>query len=212
MSLRWLILLAATIVMVLPLPAFYRSTHRFRSLHELDIERRNGSWWLTWRQVLRFPGHWIEVARGLLAGYGMVATVDEVHLLSPLYQTHAAWARFVLPLACATLGVALIAGLSRQHHKSVAPIPFVAATMLVLLPPQVALPALFLAASGGFALRSLAAFFGILAPSLILIGLLLDRLIWPSLAGAILAFTPLLFALGLNHEFVIPVRRPRSGT
>lgn len=211
MSLRWLLLLAATIVMVLPLPAFYRSTHRFRSLHELDIERRNGSWWLVWRQILRFAGHWIELARGFAAAIGMRLTIDELQSVLPFYEAHAALVRSVVPLAFAILSVFLIALLSRHHHKSVAPIPFVAAVLLALVPPPVSQPALLLAVSCTFMLRSLGAFFGTLAPALLLLGLLLDRQVWPSLAGAVFAFTPLLLVFGLNHELVIPVRRPRSG-
>jgi hypothetical protein len=58
---------------------------------------------------------------------------------------------------------------------------------------------------------SLAAFFGILAPSLALLGFLLDPQLWPSFAGAMFAFAPFLLAFSLGHEFVIALRRPRSG-
>ena len=73
MSLRWFLILASAIALVLPLPAFYSRKRRFRDLHELDIERRNGGWWPTWRQMLRFPGHWIELVRGFGASLGLLA-------------------------------------------------------------------------------------------------------------------------------------------
>lgn len=211
MSLSWLLLLAATVALVVPLPASYRSTHRYRSLQELDLERRNQSWWPTWRQVLRVPGHWIEFARGFLAGRGLLLTIDDVGTLFPIYQPHAAWAHHVLPVVVAIVGVLLIALLFRQPNRAIAPIPFVAATLLALLPPQVSLPALVFAGASAITMCSLGAFFGILAPSLALLGYLLDRQLWPSFAGAMFAFTPLLFAFAQGSEFVIAVRRPRSG-
>ena len=209
MSTRWLIFWASLVVLTLPLPAFYSRSHRYRGLAELDIERRNGSWWLTWRQVLRFPGHWIELLRGLLAAWALKATVDQLETVSSFYEVHAGWVRGVLPLAIATLSVVLIAVLFRSPGKSLAPIFFVTSTLLVLVPLPVSLPALLLGCVGMFALKSLSAFFATLVLPLALLGFLLDRNLWPSLAGAVFAATPLLFAFARHHELVIPVRRTR---
>ena len=99
MSLRWFLFFAAALALLVPLPAFYSRKRRFRSLHELDIERRNGSRWEMLKQILRFSGHWVELLRGLLASGCMLATIDELRAVSPTYETYSAWARYVLPLA-----------------------------------------------------------------------------------------------------------------
>jgi hypothetical protein len=211
MPLSWTIFFSAALALAFPLPAFYSRKRRFRTLHALDIERRNGSRWLMLGHVLRFAGHWIELARGLLASLGMLATIDRLEAVSPFYASHSAWARSVLPLALAILCVGLIALLFRYPGKSLAPIPFLTATLLVLVPLAVSLPALLLAITAAAALRSLAAFFLILTPALVLLGLLLDRQVWPSVAGAVLALTPGAIAFLRHHEFVIPVRRPAAG-
>ena len=208
MLLSWTLFFASALVLAFPLPAFYSRQHRFRTLHALDIERRNGSRWLMLGHVLRFAGHWIELARGLFASLGMLATIDLLRSVSPFYTSHAAWARSVLPLILAILCVSLIALLFRYPGKSLAPIPFLAATLLVLVPTAVSLPALLLAITAAAALRSLPAFFLTLPPALVLLGLLLDRQFWPSVAGAVLALTPGAFAVLRHHEFVLPVRRP----
>ena len=207
MSLRWLIFSVALIALLAPLPAFYSRKRRYRTLHALDIERRNGSWWLTWKQVLRFSGHWIELVRGVAASLCLLATVDDLRSVSRLYEKHAAWAHFVVPLAAAILSVTLIGLLFRYPGKAIAPVVFVAATLLVLVPPAVVVPALLLGGITAFTFRSLAAFFYVVSPMLVALGFLLDRLVWPSLAGAVLAITPAVIAFAREHELVIPVRR-----
>ncbi len=211
MTLSWIIFFASAVALVAPLPAFYSRKRRFRTLQALEIERRNGSRWVMVTHILRFAGHWIELARGLLASFGMLATIDVLQPVSPFFATHAAWARFVLPLSLAILCVSLIALLFRYPGKSLAPIPFLTATLLVLLPLPVSIPALLLALAWAAAIRSLAAFFLALPPSLALLGLFLDRQLWPSLAGAVLALVPSAIAFARHTEFVIPVRRPASG-
>lgn len=211
MNLGWLPLLTGIVVLMAPLPAFYSRKHRYRNLHELDIERRNGSWWKMWRNVLRFPGHWVELLRGLLASACVLATIDDLKEVSELYRTHASWAKMVIPIGLAIVSVVLIALLFRYPEKAVAPVPFVAAVLLVLLPPFVSISAVLLGVSCALAFRSLTAFFLALAPSLAILGFLFDRQLWPSVAGGVLALTPVIFAFGRHREIVIPVRRPRSG-
>ena len=211
MSFSWLLLLLSALALLAPLPIFYSRKRCFRSLHQLDIERRNGSRWDMLVQVFRFSGHWVELIRGLLASFCIRETIDDLRTVSQLYASHAAWARLDLPLRLATLSAILIAVLFRYPGKSIAPVAFVAATLLALVPPQVAVPALLLAGACAFQLHSLNLFFAILAPTLALLGLLLDRLLWPSVAGAVLAITPLAIAFFRHNELVIPVRRARGG-
>lgn len=206
----WLLLVCALSALMVPLPAFYSRQNSFRALAELDIERRNGSWWRTWRRVLRFPGHWIELVRGLLAAWAVLETVDQLATVSELYRTHATWGRFVVPLAAALISVVLIAVLFRSPGKSQAPVFFVSAALLMVVPLTVGIPSVLFALASAFAFKALAAYFAGLALTLMLLGLLLDRLIWPSLAGALLAVAPLLLAAGQHHELVIPIRRNRQ--
>ena len=210
MTLPWLILVASALALLVPLPAFYSRKHSYRDLHQLEIERRNGSRWGMIKQLLRFSGHWIDLARGLLGSIGVVMTIDQLAAVSPLYATHAAWARVVVPLTLATLCVMMIAFFFHYPGKSVAPIPFVAGTLLVLVPPSVAILALLLGFFCAAKLRALSLFFVLVAPTLALLGYFLDRLLWPSIAGAVLAATPIVLAFFRHRELVVPVRRPRS--
>lgn len=210
MTLRWALLIAATAALLVPLPAFYSRKRRFRDLHQLDIERRNGSRWLMLKQVLRFSGHWIDLARGLLASACMLATIDELRAVSALYAEHAAWARYVLPLTLAIICVILIGLLFRYPGKSLAPIPFVTAAVVVLVPPAVAVPSLLFGLFCAAKLRSLALFFAISAPMMAVLGLLLDRQLWPSIAGAVLTAVPAIIAFARHRELVIPVRRSHT--
>jgi hypothetical protein len=212
MSLRWFLLILAAVALTLPLPAFYSRKRRYRTLHHLDIERRNGSRWQMWSLVLRFSGHWVELVRGLVAGWGTWFLIDDLKILSPLYTTHAAWARAVLPLTLALICVVLTAFLFRYPGKALAPFAFVGAVLLVLVPIAVSGPAVFFAVCCAVPLRSLRVFFLIAAPMVALLGVLLDRQIWPSIAGAILAAAPVLIAFFREQELLIPVRRPPGGS
>jgi hypothetical protein len=210
MTIDWLILGVALGALAFPLPAFFSRKNSFRALAELDIERRNGSWWLVWRKVLRFPGHWLELARGFAGAAAALATIDHLEAAWALYAEHASWGRFVLPLAAALLSVILGALLFRSPGKSLAPIFFVGSTLLILLPPAVAIPALLLALSSAFAFKSLPAYFVTLGPAVALLGFVFDPGLWPSLTGALLAVAPLILAAARQHELVIPIRRGRS--
>jgi len=210
MTLPGLILVASALALLVPLPAFYSRKHSYRDLHQLEIERRNGSRWVMLKQLLRFSGHWIDLARGLLGATGVVMTIDQLAAVSPLYARHAAWAESVVPLTLATLCVMMIAFFFHYPGKSVAPIPFVAGTLLVLVPPSVAILALLLGFFLAAKLRALSLFFVLVAPALALLGFFLDRLLWPSIAGAVLAATPIVLAFFHHRELVIPVRRLRS--
>ena len=176
------------------------------------LDRRNGSRWQMWSLVLRFSGHWVELARGLLAGWGTWFLIDDLKTLSPLYTTHAAWARAVLPLTLAIICLVLIAFLFRYPGKAIAPVTFVAGALLVLVPISVSAPAVLFGICCAVPLRSLRVFFLIVAPMVLLLGLLLDRQKWPSLAGAVLAATPVLIAFFREQEMLIPVRRPPGGS
>ena len=210
MTLPGLILVASALALLVPLPAFYSRKHSYRDLHQLEIERRNGSRWVMLKQLLRFSGHWIDLARGLLGATGVVMTIDQLAAVSPLYARHAAWAESVVPLTLATLCVMMIAFFFHYPGKSVAPIPFVAGTLLVLVPPSVAILGLLIGFFFAAKLRTLSLFFVLVAPALALLGFFLDRLLWPSLAGAVLAATPIVLAFFHHRELVIPVRRLRS--
>ena len=150
------------------------------------------------------------VLQGEGVSVGVVMTIDQLATVSPLYATHAAWARFVLPLTLATICVILIAFVFHYPGKSLAPIPFVAGTLLVLVPLVVAIPALFLGLVCAAKLRALSLFFVLVAPTLVVLGFLLDRHPWPAIAGAVLTATPIALAFARRRQLVIPVRRLRS--
>ena len=163
------------------------------------------------KHVIRFWGHWIEFVRGAAAAYCLLATIDQLSAVSELYAKHADWARFVLPLALAIISVTLINLLFRYPGKAIAPVSFVAATLLVLVPLRVSVPAVLFGFFCSLKLRSLSFFFLFTAPIVGLFGFFMDKLLWPSVAGAVLAITPLALAFAQRRELVIPVRRTHSG-
>lgn len=210
MTTERLLLLLGTVGLLLPVPLFFSRKRRYRSLHQLDIERRNGSRWTMLTLVLRFFGHWLEFGRAAIASLCVAATIDLLKPVSPLYATHAAWAATVIPLALCVISVIAVELFLRYPGKSIAPVAFVAGALLVLLPPTISIPGLAFAGFCAAALRSLPVFFFALAPVLVLLGFLLQPHPWPGLAGGLLALLPPLLAASRHHEFVIPVRRPKS--
>ena len=163
------------------------------------------------KHVLRFWGHWIELGRGAAAAYCLSATIDQLSSVSLLYEKNAVWARFVLPLVLAIICVILISVLFRYPGKAIAPVSFVAATLLMLVPLHVSVPAVLFGLFCSLKLRSLPFFFLFTAPVVGLLGFSLDKNLWPSFAGAVLAITPLALAYAQRRELVIPVRRTHSG-
>lgn len=163
------------------------------------------------KHVIRFWGHWIELLRGAAAAYCLLATIDQLRTVWPLYAKYADWARFVLPLTLAIICVILISVLFRYPGKAIAPVSFVAATLLVLVPLRISVPAVLFGFFCSMKLRSLPFFFLFSAPIVGLFGFFMDKNLWPSVAGAVLAITPLALAFAQRRELVIPVRRTHSG-
>lgn len=208
--LPWLLLALSLGLLAFPFPAFYSRRHSYRALAELDIERRNASWWKTWRRVLRFPWHWAELARGTVSAWYAQTLLDQVSPSWAWYSENASWARSVVPLAAAYVSVVLSAALSRSPGKQPAPVFFTGAALLTLMAPAVAAPAVLLAGAVTLAFKSLPAFFIVLGPVTLGLGLVFDREPWPSVAACIFALAPVLVATGRHQEILLPVHRSRG--
>jgi hypothetical protein len=193
-----------------PFPGFYGRKHSYRALAELDIERRNESWWRVWRRVARFPWHWAELIRGLGASWIVVTILDQGVADLPRYAEVAHWARPVIPLCAAHLSVVLSALLFRVPGKQPAPVFFVGAVVLTLLPPAVSLPGVLLAGAVTLAFKSLPSFFLVLGLVVLGLGMVFDREPWPGLAGFLLAIAPVMIAAGRHRELLMPVHRSRG--
>lgn len=204
------ILILGVIGLLLPVPLFFSRKRRYRSLHQLDIERRNGSRWTMLTLVLRFFGHWLELGRAVIASLCVTTTIDLLKPIFPLYAEHATWAATVIPLALGLISVTAVELFFRYPGKSIAPVAFVTGAVLALFPASISIPGLAFAVFCAAALRSLPVFFFALAPVLGLLGFLLQTQPWPGLAGSLLALLPPLLAASRHHEFVIPVRRPKN--
>lgn len=208
--LPWILLGLSLGLLAFPFPAFYSRRHSYRALAELEIERRNASWWKTWRRVIRFPWHWAELVRGTAAAWCAQAMLDQVSPIWAWYQENAAWARMVVPLGAAYLSVVASAVLFRSPGKQPAPVFFTGAALLTLMAPAVSVPAVLLAGAATLAFKSLPAFFIVLGPSTLALGLVFDREPWPSVAACILALAPVLVAAGRHQEILLPVHRSRG--
>jgi len=208
--LPWLLLSLSLGLLAFPFPAFYSRRHSYRALAELDIERRNADWWKTWRRVLRFPWHWAEIIRGVAGSWMAVRMLDTLAPEWPEYAATADWARQVIPLLAVHVSTVLSALLFRSPGKQPAPVFFTIATTLTLLAPAIAVPSLLLAGAGMLAFKSLSAFFLLLGPSLLALGLVFEREPWPGLAGLVVAIAPLLIAVGRNRDVVLPVHRSKA--
>jgi hypothetical protein len=207
---HWIMLVLSLGTLAFPFPGFYSRRHSYRALVELDIERRNESWWRVWRRVARFPWHWVELARGFGAAWVAITILDQGAADLPRYAEVAIWARPVIPLFAAYLSVALSALLFRSPGKQPAPVFFVGAVMLTVLPAAVALPALLLAGAVTLAFKSLAAFFLMLGLVVLALGVVFDREPWPGLAGFLVAIAPVMIATGRHRELLMPVHRSRG--
>ena len=207
---HWIMLVLSLGILAFPFPGFYSRRHSYRALVELDIERRNESWWRAWRRVARFPWHWAELARGFGASWVAVTMLDQGGGELPRYSEFAQWARPVIPLFAAHLSVVLSALLFRSPGKQPAPVFFVGAVVLTLLPAAVGVPALLLAGAATLALKSLTAFFIVLGLGVLGLGMVFDREPWPGLAGFLVAIAPVLIAAGRHRELLMPVHRSRG--
>ncbi|MFM9030381.1 MAG: hypothetical protein ACKOTF_06840 [Opitutaceae bacterium] len=210
MALPWILLIVALALLAFPFPAFYSRRHSYRALAELDIERRNASWWKAWRRVLRFPWHWAEIVRGAAAAWFATTMLDHVAPGWAWYAENASWTRPVVPLVAAYVSVVLSAALFRSPGKQPAPVFFTGAVILVLMSPTVAVSAVLLAATGTLAFKSLPLFFIILGPVTLALGMVFDREPWPSAAGCLFALAPVLVAAGRHQEILLPVHRSRG--
>lgn len=205
--LPWLLLALSLGLLAFPFPAFYSRRHSYRALAELDIERRNASWWKTWRRVLRFPWHSAEILRGGACSWMAVRMLDTLAPVWPWYAEMSGWARPVIPLLAVHLSTVLSALLFRSPGKQPAPVFFTGTAVLTLLSPQIAVPSLLLAGAIMLAFKSLVAFLLVLGPLLLALGLVFDREPWPGVAGLVVAVAPVMIAAGRNREFVLPVHR-----
>lgn len=206
----WIMLCLALGALAFPFPGLYSRRHSYRALVELDIERRNESWWRAWRRVARFPWHWAEFARGVTGSWLAKSQLDEVAAGWPPFAELSPWAGSVIPLIAALVSVVLSALLFRSPGKQPAPVFFVGAAVLTLVSPAVALPGVLLAAAVTLALKSMTAYFLTLGFAVLALGMVLDRVPWPALAASILAITPVLIAAGSQRELLLPVHRSRA--
>jgi hypothetical protein len=204
---HWTMLALSLGVLAFPFPGFYSRRHSYRALVELDIERRNESWWRVWRRVARFPWHWAELIRGFGASWVAVTILDQGAADWPRYAEVASWARPVIPFFAAHLSVVLSALLFRSPGKQPAPVFFVGAVILTLLPAAVAWPAVLLAGVVTLAFKSLPACFLMLGFSVLGLSFVFDRQPWPGLAGLLVALAPVLIAAGRHQELLMPVHR-----
>ncbi len=209
---QWTLLALSLGVLAFPFPGFYSRRHSYRALVELDIERRNESWWRVWRRVARFPWHWAELVRGLGATWFAVTILDQAATDWPRYAEIAHWARPVIPLVAAHLSVVLSGLLFRSPGKQPAPVFFIGAVVLTALPLAVAWPAVLLAGAMTLALKSLPAFFLVLGLVVLGLGTAIDQEPWPGLTGFLVAIAPVLIAAGRHQELLIPVHRSRHRT
>lgn len=125
------------------------------------------------------------------------------------YADASSWARPVIPLSAVHVSTVLSPLLFRSPGKQPAPVFFTGAAVLTLLAPEVAIPALLLAAVMTTALKSLDAYFLMLAPLLLAFGLIFDREPWPAIAGMVVAIAPVMIGAGRNQAMVLPLQRSR---
>ena len=208
--LPWILLFVSLGLLAFPFPGLYSRRNSYRGLAELDIERRNGSWWRTWRRVLRFPWHWAEIARGCVGSWMAMRMLDTIAPEWPLSAALADWARPVIPLLAVLVSNVLSALLFRSPGKQPAPVFFTIVSVLTLLSPAVAIPSVLLAGAVTLAFKSLLLFFVVLGPALLTLGLIFDREPWPAITGLAVAVAPVLVSAGRNRELVLPVHRSRA--
>ncbi len=146
-----------------------------------------------WRPVLTVPGHYIDLARGGLAGYLMAqACPDGPQSL----------------LALGLLPGAVI--LLKRDHRLSAPVSFVAGLIGALMPPSVGLLAIAIALMSAVGFESVGAFFAALAAGVAVATYLYSEDLFIGAVGALLSMAPLLTAYLRRRPLGILVRPSRK--
>jgi len=163
-----------------------------RTAPEIANRRRLGGRWRVWRPVLSVPGHYIDLARGGLAGYLMAQACPD----GP---------QSVLALGLLPGAVLLV----KRDHRLSAPVCYVAGLTAALMPPSVGLLAIAMALMSAVGFESVGAFFAALAAGVAAATYLYSEDLFLGATGTLLAMAPLLTAYLRRRPLGILVRPSR---
>lgn len=206
----WIFVFLSLLVVLTPLSAFFVRKVRFRSIDYLDIERRNGSWWSVWRRILSTSAHWIELVRAFVGTLGLRYSLGRLLAHGAHPGRSPTWLIPGIVLGAGLVALVVMLVWFRRTDGAPAPVAFVSAAILTVMPLEAGALALVLALAAMAAFKSLAAFFLVLALGVAGLGFFLGNAVIIAAIGAAFAATPLVLALLMNRQLVIPIRQPRS--
>ena len=200
MQIDWLKLAPALLLLLVPIGLFHGRHVRFRTV-PANFE---GYWSRTFALGL----HTVDLCRAILGAWLLVQA------LAPAAEVQDTTAFALSPpqvLVLATqVGVIFVATLlqtfvCKEIDAANPPIAFVIGIIFGFFPPLIAAFAVFVGVMAGLGLRSVAAFFPVLALALLGSGALFDsrKLIYGAVAVAAVMITPWLFTLLFPRHFVI---------
>lgn len=205
----WLWLVVGLVLTLTPVPVLLPGKVKYRTLEYLDIARRNGSWWRTWRNVIMLPQHWVELFRGYVGVWCLMRGLEMIRALGKYPAFSSGWMVVVLAAGIAAVALVLMLTIFRSTDGAMAPIPFVTAVCLAAMPQPIGLFAFILAFSTMIAFKSFHFFFLVMAMSLVGFGYLFGQLYAAVVVGGFAA-TPMLLAFFAHRELVIALRQSGS--
>jgi hypothetical protein len=199
------------LLILLPLPRFYASRVRLRTIAYLDIERRNASWGKVWTRVLTMPWHWIELVRAVVGMWCLTTGLEALRLRGTYHAFSAPWMVGALALGIGLLAIPVALPRTRSLKGTIAPITFVAGALIIVLPWHASLGALALGFVALLSFKSLAAFFLALSMALAGFAFFFANMMFAGAVATVFAALPMLFAFFSERELVIAMRSSRSG-
>lgn len=209
LSSPWLWLIAGLVLTITPVPVLLPGKVKYRTLEYLDIARRNGSWWRTWRNVVMHPMHWVELVRGYAGMWCLLHGLEMVRVRGDYPAFSSAWMGVVVAAGIATVALMLMLTVFRSTDGAMAPIAFVTAACLAAMPLTIGGFALILAFATMVAFKSFHFFFLVMAMSLVGLGYLFGQLYAAVVVGGFAA-TPMLLAFFSHRDLVIALRQSGS--
>jgi hypothetical protein len=207
----WFCVGVGLLLVLPPVPMYFDRKVKYRSIENLEIARRNESWARVWRSILLMPTHWVELIRGYVGMWYLLEGLERILVDSarPAISS-SSWMAPASALAAGIVALGILSFAFRNKEGAIAPIAFVTAAVLAIVPLTAAGLALILAFSTLLAFKSLASFFVALTIGVAGLGVLLGNGMLPSAMAAALATTPLLLGPLLHRELLLSVRQSHS--
>ena len=199
MIIDWLKFAPALFLLLLPIGVFHRKKVRFRPISR--------DWTDHWSQILNLSLHWIDLGRAAFGGWLLVESLA----LSPGAAGFMRYSVLGTLGAVMSLAVTLQTFVCKQPDSANAPFMFVTGLLIGVFPPTIVGFPIALALTAAAGSRVPAAYFPLLALTLVGSGFLFDggKTLIKLALGFSAVILPWLFSLMFSRELVLTYRAKR---